>query len=79
MPHRPKSPVPPLATAVLENWGRTVRETRVSRGLTQASLGRQCGVSRDTILTIEAGRPVESWALALVAHYLGLPMKKPRP
>ena len=43
----------------------TIRETRMRRGLTQAELAIQAGVSRKTINTVENGIFVPSVLLAL--------------
>lgn len=38
-----------------EDWGRVVRELRRERGWTQARLGEWLGVSRPTVVKLEAG------------------------
>jgi putative transcriptional regulator len=49
-----------------------VRETRKSRGLTQAELAKAVGVSRQTIISIERGDYAPSVYLALrIARELG--------
>jgi len=50
----------------------SIREMRTAAGLTQEELGRQAGVSRQTIISIEGGRYDPSLALALkLAGLLG--------
>ncbi len=39
-----------------EDLGRTIAEIRAQRGLTQAQLAEQTGLSRDYLAQIEAGR-----------------------
>ncbi|QBI19690.1 transcriptional regulator [Egibacter rhizosphaerae] len=49
-----------------------VRELRIEKGLTQAQLGDELGVSRNTINSIEKGRYTPSLPLAIaVARYFG--------
>ena len=50
-----------------------IRELRVSvEGLTQEKLAQQCGVTRQTIIALEAGRYSPSLELAFrLAHALG--------
>jgi putative transcriptional regulator len=50
----------------------SIREMRTAAGLTQEELGRQAGVSRQTIISIEGGRYDPSLALAMkLAGLLG--------
>jgi putative transcriptional regulator len=50
-----------------------VRESRALRGLSQGELGREVGVSRQTINAIETGRYLPSLPLAFaLAEFFGL-------
>jgi putative transcriptional regulator len=50
-----------------------VRESRALRGLSQGELGREVGVSRQTINAIETGRYLPSLPLAFaLAGFFGL-------
>ena len=50
----------------------TVRAARVTSGLTQAELAERAGVSRQTVVAVEAGDYAPSVYLALeLAHHLG--------
>ncbi|WP_026416759.1 helix-turn-helix transcriptional regulator [Actinomadura oligospora] len=49
-----------------------VRELRTGKGLSQAELGRELGVSRQTVNAIEQGRYDPSLPLAIgIARYFG--------
>ena len=48
-----------------EDLGRAVAGIRQARGLTQAELGEQSGMSRDTIAQLERGRQGRSIELLL--------------
>ncbi|MFC5181471.1 helix-turn-helix transcriptional regulator [Actinomadura harenae] len=49
-----------------------VRELRTGKGLSQAGLGRELGVSRQTVNAIEQGRYDPSLPLAIaIARYFG--------
>lgn len=49
-----------------------VREMRLARGLSQATLGTALGVSRQTVNAIETGKYDPSLPLAIrLAHYFG--------
>jgi putative transcriptional regulator len=48
-----------------DSVANTVRERRAAAGMTQESLARAVGVSRQSIISIERGRYVPSLALAL--------------
>ncbi|MEV4254579.1 helix-turn-helix transcriptional regulator [Spirillospora sp. NPDC049652] len=49
-----------------------VRELRMGKGLSQAELGRDLGVSRQTVNAIEQGRYDPSLPLAIrIARYFG--------
>lgn len=56
---------------VNEEVGRNVRHKRTLRKLTQEQLGKQSGLSRLTIINIEAGRAAELETLEKVATALG--------
>lgn len=43
----------------------SIREMRTAAGLTQEELGREAGVSRQTIISIEGGRYDPSLSLAM--------------
>lgn len=50
----------------------TVRDLRVAKGLSQAALGADLGVSRQTVIAIENGRYDPSLPLAIkIARYFG--------
>lgn len=50
-----------------------VREERTRRGLSQAELGSELGVSRQTVIAIEGGRYSPSLPLAFkIARFFGL-------
>jgi putative transcriptional regulator len=52
-------------------WNR-VREERTRRGLSQAELGSELGVSRQTVIAIEGGRYSPSLPLAFkIARFFG--------
>ena len=54
----------------------SVRGTRLTRGITQASLARSVGVSRQTIIAIEQGNYIPSVAIALrIAKTLKVPLE----
>lgn len=48
-----------------DSVANTVRQRRAAAGMTQESLARAVGVSRQSIISIEGGRYVPSLALAL--------------
>ena len=49
-----------------------IKALRQERGISQAELAEQVGVSRQTIISIENGRYVASLPLAYrIAHYFG--------
>ena len=49
-----------------------VRDLRVAKGLSQAALGADLGVSRQTVIAIENGRYDPSLPLAIkIARYFG--------
>jgi putative transcriptional regulator len=53
----------------------TVRENRTERGLSQAELAAQLGVSRQTVISIENGRYLPSLPLAFrLARVFDLPL-----
>lgn len=54
-----------------------IRELRSERGLTQAELAARIGVTRQTVIAIEAGRYSPSLEMAFqVAGVLGLPLEE---
>lgn len=58
--------------AVLEELGARLRETRLSRNLTQDWLAAEAGVSAPTIAKLETGRPVQLITLIRALRALGL-------
>ena len=44
-----------LAVTIL---GRAIKRLRTERGMTQDALGQWCGVSRQTVVSMEHGGPV---------------------
>lgn len=59
-PHCPtcscKPPKPRPAANAAERVGRTIRVLRKSSGMSQADLAREIGLSRTSVVNIEAGR-----------------------
>ncbi|HET7303847.1 MAG TPA: helix-turn-helix transcriptional regulator [Segeticoccus sp.] len=56
-------------------WNQ-VRELRQAAGLSQAALGEQLGVSRQTVIAIETGRYDPSLRLALrIGRHFGRPVE----
>ena len=59
-PHCPtcscKPPQLRPATSAAERVGRTIRMLRKSAGMTQADVAREIGLSRTSVVNIEAGR-----------------------
>jgi putative transcriptional regulator len=54
----------------------SVKGVRLSRGITQASLAKSVGVSRQTIISIEQGNYIPSIAVALrIAKTLKVPLE----
>jgi putative transcriptional regulator len=54
-----------------------VREQRIQRGLSQAELAQELGVSRQTVISIESGRYLPSLPLAFkTAGFFDLPLEK---
>ena len=49
--------------------GRAIKRLRARRGMTQATLGEWCGVSRQTVVALEQGGPV---ALTVVLRAITL-------
>ena len=66
------SPPAPVADAVTR-LGRNIRTARQNRGLTQAQLAEQVGISRSTLVYLEHGKPGAAIAIYLtVVSALGL-------
>jgi transcriptional regulator with XRE-family HTH domain len=64
---------PELAdTAVLAELGARLARRRIDRGLTQAALAREAGVSKRTVERIEAGRAAELGTLIRLLKVLDL-------
>ena len=54
-----------------------VRDLREARGLSQAALGADLGVSRQTVNSLETGKYDPSLPLAFtIARYFGLPIEE---
>jgi putative transcriptional regulator len=54
-----------------------VRELRTQRGLSQAEIASELGVSRQTVISIENGRYMPSLPLAFrIARFFGTPVEK---
>jgi len=54
-----------------------VREQRTQRGLSQAQVAAELGVSRQTVISIESGRYLPSLPLAFrIARLFDLPIEK---
>lgn len=59
-------------TAVVEELGQRLRQTRLGRNLTQRQLAEEAGVSIATIRNLEDGRPTQLVTLIRVLRVLGL-------
>jgi len=66
--------IEPLFTdaAILEEFGRRLRRTRLQRNLTQRSLAEEAGLSLATVRNLEDGRPSQLVTLIRVLRVLGL-------
>ncbi|HEY2312316.1 MAG TPA: helix-turn-helix transcriptional regulator [Streptosporangiaceae bacterium] len=54
-----------------------VKERRAARGLSQAELAAELGVSRQTVISIESGRYLPSLPLAFrIARFFEVPVDK---
>ena len=54
-----------------------VKEQRAARGLSQAGLAAELGVSRQTVISIESGRYLPSLPLAFrIARFFEVPVDK---
>jgi transcriptional regulator with XRE-family HTH domain len=58
--------------AVLHELGRRAQQVRLSRNISQASLGREAGVSTTTIARFEGGEPISTENLVRILRPLGL-------
>lgn len=58
--------------AVLEEFGAELQRTRLARDLSQAELGVEAGVSRDTVRRAEAGEAVSTLTLVRMLRVLDL-------
>jgi len=58
--------------AVLTELGYRIGRMRIDRDITQADLAREAGVSRDTVVKVEAGQSVQSRNLIRVLRALKL-------
>lgn len=62
-----------MARTAVTNHIRVLRQERT--GMTQEALAQACGVTRQTIIALEAGRYAPSLDLAFrIAHALGTPL-----
>ena len=74
-------------TAALEALGSRLAAVRLKRNLTQTALGREAGVSRNTIVRLESGEGAELKLLVRVLRALqlldgflsGIPADEPSP
>ena len=57
---------------LLEELGASLRRERLARNLSQADLGKEAGVSRDTVRRMEAGEPVSTLSLVRALRVLGI-------
>lgn len=72
---------------VLEEIGHRLSRLRIKRGLTQASLAKEAGVSKRTVERIEAGESTQSSTLVRIMRtldildslYAAIPSSGPRP
>lgn len=72
---------------VLEEIGHRLSRLRVERGLTQANLAKEAGVSKRTVERIEAGESTQSSTLVRIMRaldildtlYAAIPSSGPRP
>lgn len=69
--------MPPAAMDLLVQLGQPVLIARRKARMTQAELAQAAGVGRVVVSRIETGKPVESWALALVMQALRLRVEGP--
>ena len=57
---------------VLAELGRRLEHIRLGRNVTQEQLAGEAGVSRSTVVRVEAGQPVKLTAIVRVLRALGL-------
>ena len=57
---------------LLEKLGASLRRERLARNMGQSELGKEAGVSRDTVRRMEAGEPVSTLSLVRMLRVLGL-------
>ena len=63
--------------AFLQDLGSRIRDRRVSRGLTQAQFGEQCGMHRTFIGSVERGeRNLSILNLRQIARVLRVPLSE---
>ena len=58
--------------AILEELGHRLRQRRITKGLTQAELAREAGVSKRTVERIEAGAAAQTLNLVRILRVLEL-------
>lgn len=56
--------------------GKLIKNERVSRGWSQAELGKRVGISQPAVKKIEAGGTAKSKFLPKIAQLLGIPLEK---
>ena len=57
---------------LLEELGASLRRERLARNMSQADLGAEAGVSRDTVRRMDAGEPVSTLSLVRSLRVLGI-------
>ena len=65
-----KEPASPRTGTVIAAGDR-IKSLRAQKGMTQAELAKKCGVSTNTIASLEAGRPAFPYSVRAVAEALG--------
>ena len=58
--------------AILEELGQRLRQRRITKGLTQAALAREAGVSKRTVERIEAGAATQTLNFVRLLRVLDL-------
>jgi transcriptional regulator with XRE-family HTH domain len=58
--------------AVLAELGKRLERSRLERNVTQEQLAHEAGVSRSTVVRVEAGEPVKTTAIVRILRALGL-------
>jgi putative transcriptional regulator len=64
-------------SSILDIVENDVRDLRTAKGISQADLGSELGVSRQTVIAIERGKYDPSLPLAIkIARYFGLSVEE---